>query len=601
MKTVQKRLLSLLLCGTMLTSFSGCLQNPQSANPSRRSNYNVTYNLNYDGAATRVQSYQAGTTAIDWEALREGYYINGWYTDEACTKEYSFDTKIDSDLTLYAGWREKPGMATVTFDFGYSGAVDKVVEIEKGSKINKKHIPKKERFGMKLSGWYADENFEREWNFETDEVTENTVLHAKFDYTVNIPVDEDGNIIYNNLSVYVWNGCGAFSSSLIEPVIEAFNKEYEGRITVSHGPLTSQADVFLRIQQTTELMRNAKTYYPIADIYSLAGIEVNNEDYYAGAVRESESKGVMLQTPFAAVVPYLVYNKTLMNKYSPNGLPTNYSELSAVLQKAAEGELLTKSNFKSILTMNTWQFKENSSYTAFAQNNADYYTYKNDINVCEWKDKAVMARAQTALQITYDLFGVNGLNKGASSSYSAGDIASIVKKGDALMGLLSWHGAENAILQDSNLGVMPLSGMFTDATDEASRRVPVYTLGVAFYNGASNVIADPVKMCASAVFADYLSKNAHLFADKGYMPVHKATANEESFANSTNPVVQLLKSICDPNDYWTLSGMTNIKYLINTVASEGVIVPYLQDVNATRDDVPAQLNKLYSQVGGLLA
>ena len=148
---------------------------------------------------------------------------------------------------------------------------------------------------------------------------------------------------------------------------------------------------------------------------------------------------------------------------------------------------------------------------------------------------------------------------------------------------------------------MSLSGMFTDATDEASRRVPVYTLGVAFYNGASNVIADPVKMCASAVFADYLSKHAYLFADQGFVPVHKATALEDAYANSTNPTVNLLKSVCDPNDYWTLPGMTNIKYLINTVASEGVIVPYLSDENASRDDVAVKLNRLYSQVGGLLA
>lgn len=603
MLKAQRRLVAFVLCFTMLFAFTACEMSGGTQTPTYSKNsYSVTYDLNYEGAKTRVQSYQAGITAIDWKAAREGYNIQGWYTDAECTQKYDFDTKVASDFTLYAKWKEKPGMTTVTFDFGYAGAANKVVELEKGSTINKNYIPQKTRFGMSFDGWFKDEALTAEWDFDEDTVDDTTVLHAKFTPTFNLQRDEDGNIVYDNVSIFVWDGISSvFSPDILKPVVEAFNNEYKGQIEVTaSSTLASQTDTFLRIQQTVELMKCYTTYYPIADIYSLADIEVNNEDYYAGAVRESMSKGVMLQTPFAGVVPYLVYNKTLMNKYSPDGLPTNYSELSAVLKAAAKGEASNKS-FNSILTTNGWQFKEIASYVAFSQNDADYFVYDGDTHVSTWKDDAVMKRAENALTYTYDTFGVNGANKGTIGSYTSTQIVDTVSKGNALMGMVCWSGTESSIASNSNLGVMSLSGMFTDNTDEASKRVPIYTLGIAFYNGASNVIASPLKMAASAVFADYLAKNAYLFADSGFIPVHKGTAEIDEYKNSTNTTVKLLKSVCDPENYWTLNGMANTKYIFNAVAAEGVIVPYLTDDTASIADVGSKLSNLYAQVAGLVA
>ncbi len=595
------RLVAFLLCLAMLFSLTACQQgNSGTSGTTVAKKYNVTYNLNYDGATSRVHAYQEGVTPMDWKATREGYNIDGWYTDAACQNKFDFSTKVTSNLTLYAGWKEKPGMTTVTFDFGYAGAVNKVIEIEKGSTINKKLVPSKSRYGKTFEAWCVDEALTTEWDFDEDVVEDTTVLHAKFRDLYNLERDENGNIVYDNVNVFVWNGTGSFSADLLKSVVDAFNEEYAGKIKVTYSnTLASQQDTLLRIQQTAELMRCYTTYYPIADIYSLAGIEVNNEDYYAGAVRESMNNGVMLQTPFAAFVPYIVYNKALMQKYSPNGLPTNYSQLSAVLQAAAEGEK-TNAKFKSILTTTNWEFKECSSYTAFSQNDADYFTYSNGAHVSTWKEDGVMERAQTALRTTYDLFGVNGLNKGSASTYAEGDMVTSVASGNALMAMISWKGQESNIANNDKLGVMSLSGLFTDNTDEASKHVPVYTLGVAFYNGASTVIADPVRMCASAVFADYLSKNAYRFASTGFVPVHKETAEVEEYKNSEDKVIKLMKSVCDPNNYWTLPGMANTKYIFNAVASESILVPYLTDTKASTDDISSKLTNLYSQVAGLL-
>lgn len=39
---------------------------------------------------------------------RDGYTFTGWYTDEACTQAYNFDTPVTAAFTLYAGWKQNP-------------------------------------------------------------------------------------------------------------------------------------------------------------------------------------------------------------------------------------------------------------------------------------------------------------------------------------------------------------------------------------------------------------------------------------------------------------------------------------------------------------
>lgn len=563
--------------------------------------YNVTYDLNYEGADSRVFPVQSGVTAPAWKPSREGYRLDYWTTDKAGTQKYDFSAKVRSDITLYAVWKQKPGIATVSFDFGYAGTSTKVIEVEKESLIQEKYKPTAERYGMELVGWYKDVELKNEWDFENDIVTENTVLHAKFEYTINIPRDEDGNIKYDNTRVFIWNSnTNCANTTVLQKIIDAFNEEHKGKIIVEQGNnLITQADTFLRIQQTPEMMKNYTTYYPVADMFTFAGLDFSNEDYFEGATNECKNKGVMLQAPVAAFSPYLVYNKTLMSKYNGNNpLPSNYSELSALLQKAAAGEA-SNTNFKSILTSVEWMYKEAPSYTAFAQNGADYFTYTDNVYLNTWLQDGMMAKANTAMQITYDLFGVNGLNKGGAQKYLQGnDTYQKVSQGNALFGFQTWAGGETAIANNSNLGVMPLSGMFTDSTDQYKDRVPVHGWGVGFYKYAKNVLADSLKVCAAVEFTKYLMDNAYMFAEVGFVPLSKAAANNETYVNSTNVGVQLLRECCNPQNYYTLPGSASLKPIVNVTAAEGVIVPFLTSATATRDMVEDKLKELFEQVAG---
>ncbi len=74
--------------------------------------YTVTFNLNYEGApaASTVQVKEGETVAKPANPTREGYDFVNWYKDIAGLTVYDFASKVNANLTLYAGWSEKdPG------------------------------------------------------------------------------------------------------------------------------------------------------------------------------------------------------------------------------------------------------------------------------------------------------------------------------------------------------------------------------------------------------------------------------------------------------------------------------------------------------------
>jgi len=544
-----------------------------------RDSYMIRYELNYDGGGTRSVSLPAGAHAVEWRAVRDEYDLVGWYTDPGCTTPYDFSQRVNEDKTLYAAWRVKPGMATVTFDFGVAGKENKTLAARKESTISEKYVPTYKPFGMQLVGWYKDKNKTEKWDFSTDTVKGDTTLYAGYDYTMSVDRNPDGSVRYDNVTVNVWvnSGSGLFNEVLMNTLAERFNSEFEGKIRVEISTrLVSQADTFLRLQETRQIIHTASTYYPIGEIYNFAGIAMSNSDWYEKAVREMNVDGAYVQVPLAGFVPYIVYNKALMEKYAGGALPTDYSELSALLRRAYEGEIGSCADFSSIVASESWHYKEAPSYTAFVQNGAPYYVYENNDTFNNWSDSAVMERAVRALEITYGLFGRDGECHGMTTTDAISATIARVREGRAMMGLVSWMGNEANLATYSDIGVLPLAGLMSDEKTEDSAATPVYTIGLGFYNGATNVIADPVKVCASAVFADWLSRNAYEFASVGYVPLHKQAVAADAFANPTDNTVKFVKTTFAYENLTTLYGHRAMKTVVNSKAAEEVIMPFLR-------------------------
>ena len=129
----------------------------------------------------------------------------------------------------------------------------------------------------------------------------------------------------------------------------------------------------------------------------------------------------------------------------------------------------------------------------------------------------------------------------------------------------------------------------------------MHTIGIGFYNGASNVLSDALRICASVEFTKYVLEHSYMFAEYGYSPLYKGAINNDEYVNSTNRIVKLAKESCKPENYYTLDGCANIKAIINATAAEGVIVPYLTNAKASRNDYLSVTENLYSQVAGMVA
>lgn len=65
----------------------------------------VTFHTN-GGSTVKTQSIVQGTKLSEpAKPTKEDYVFTGWYTDAACTKLYDFDQTVNTNVTLYAGWK----------------------------------------------------------------------------------------------------------------------------------------------------------------------------------------------------------------------------------------------------------------------------------------------------------------------------------------------------------------------------------------------------------------------------------------------------------------------------------------------------------------
>lgn len=147
---------------------------------------------------------------------REGYRFLGWYQDIDLQIPWDFDTDtVQGNMTLYAKWRagNEPaaqngenddngglwwllglgalgllglslilllvffGKKTVRFETGCTATVPHQ-RVRKGEPVAYPAEPV--RPGRMFAGWYADEDLQKRWDFETDTVEDNMTLYARW-------------------------------------------------------------------------------------------------------------------------------------------------------------------------------------------------------------------------------------------------------------------------------------------------------------------------------------------------------------------------------------------------------------------------------------
>lgn len=562
---------------------------------SDKQTYSVKYDLNYDGASARTVSIVKGASATDWQPYREGWALEGWYTNANCTKAYDFSQKVEENVNLYAYWLKSPNKHRVVFDANYAGGAIVSAEAADGKRIDKTTVPVPERLGHEFTGWYKDAACTDEWVFESDAVTQSTTLYAGYTYDDSVPRNQNGTPVFENVNINVWRSIEFYTKSVMEEITNRFNKEYEGKIAVNlTNSLYSQDAFSLRFQQTPGRNASNNSYYSMSDIYTLAGLDFSPSLWYEGGSRDSYVDGKLCSVPLFASVPYLIYNKELMTKYNEKAeLPTTLSQYSALLRKVYDGEKSDVS-FRTIVSDGGWTYAEMPSSAPFLQNGLPYYDYADGEYYTDWMQDDRFEQAVDTLELMYDYFGVGGSIHGevlhSVADQDASRVISRVRNKEAFMGIVNWANASMSLVGADDIGVLPLAGLYSD-NPEYKDFTPVHTFGLSCYKAAS---VSNTELAACAVFADYVSKNSWRFVENGYYPLRVSAAESKEFLHNENGYLsamsEFVRNTADPKNFATFYGSLGGKAIVGSDAALAFFRPFLQE--SDNSDAAYTIDKL---------
>ena len=144
--------------------------------------YTVSFDMQGMGEQIAPVTVNAGEVFAELEPPTvEGYLFDGWYREAEGVNRWNFETDIvESDITLYAKWIAAQSVTTymVTFDMQGMGEQIAPESVNEGTTIEKPDIPTAE--GYTFAEWYQEPECVHLWDFETDTITCDTVLYAKW-------------------------------------------------------------------------------------------------------------------------------------------------------------------------------------------------------------------------------------------------------------------------------------------------------------------------------------------------------------------------------------------------------------------------------------
>ncbi|MCH5153701.1 MAG: InlB B-repeat-containing protein [Clostridiales bacterium] len=377
----------------------------------------LTFNFNYgETPETHVQKVVIGTAGKAYSPApeREGYKFLGWFTDkDNFTEEnkYTFPVMVEG-CEVFAGW--EINKYTVTFETFNGSDVDPYTEVEHGSTIEKPTDPTYE--GYTFGGWYKDNGFRTPWNFETDTVTSDIELYAKWDiqkFTVTFK---------NGESVVKTQSDVTHGSKLEEPTLDAKTgykllgwfymvEEQEKQWNFASDTVTSNVTLYTKYELITYIV----TYYINDKVDNTAG----NITSYDVTVQDDTLK-VMSQIGYAfdgwhvgsmsgkkvtALIDAIPESGTAINLYAAWTLV----EYTLAYDMGAYGETIASKTFtiqNLASTVATLPTKEQVTINATGRANGYYFT--------EW-----YCGDEKITSVTSDLLdGLNGTTLTVTAHYS---------------------------------------------------------------------------------------------------------------------------------------------------------------------------------------
>lgn len=183
---------------------TGNENNPNNPDTPNKETFTVTFNTVGGSSVSNATVSSGNTVAAPADPTKSGYNFVGWYSDSSYTNKWQFTTPVRSNITLYAKWEAQIAKYTVSFDSNGGSAVTSV-QVNDGDKLTAPTQPVRKMYVF--NGWYKDSGFTQVWDFDTDTVTKNITLYAKWkEEEVRITSVNNATIADNEITMVVSEG-----------------------------------------------------------------------------------------------------------------------------------------------------------------------------------------------------------------------------------------------------------------------------------------------------------------------------------------------------------------------------------------------------------
>ncbi|MDR0523565.1 MAG: leucine-rich repeat protein [Candidatus Methanoplasma sp.] len=145
--------------------------------------FTVTFESNGGPAVDAQKVAMGGLVEEPVTLYLAGFSFAGWHKDPGSDSLWNFTyDKVYGNLTLYAKWETLEAPAdqkyTVTFDSMGGSPVPQITGVDFNSRIAAPPEPALD--GREFRGWYQDSGYARSWFFESDRVTRDVTLYARW-------------------------------------------------------------------------------------------------------------------------------------------------------------------------------------------------------------------------------------------------------------------------------------------------------------------------------------------------------------------------------------------------------------------------------------
>ncbi len=156
--------------------------------------YTVTFNSNGGSNINSITLQGNNILRRPANPIKEGYTFGSWYKDPSLTTPWNFSKdKVTNHITLYAKW------ITLTFKVAFAsnkGTAVETITVDYNSTFDRPKNPT--RSGYTFDGWYKEYTLQTPWNFNSDKVSKNTTLYAKWATPTSITKEEKLLKLYPN-------------------------------------------------------------------------------------------------------------------------------------------------------------------------------------------------------------------------------------------------------------------------------------------------------------------------------------------------------------------------------------------------------------------